>query len=200
MAETRNSDDLSAVTVSATVLGHIIGVGDRMIRRLAEEGVLKKNSHGKYLLLSSVRNYILTIKVSKAGENTSGALEDSQDFYTEKAKHEHLKRQITDLKLQVLQGKLHKSEDVERVMTDMFVKFKSKMEAMPAKLARKLERKSKTEIQELLQVEIISALQELSEYNPADFCSDECMDINIDEDISDDYLLTLGEETDEENS
>lgn len=197
MADTRNSDNLSAVTVSATVLGNILGVGDRMIRRLAEEGILKKNSHGKYLLLSSVRNYILTIKVSKLSESMNHSLDESGlDLDTEKAIHEHFKRQITELKLQVLQGKLHKSDDVERVMTDMFVKFKSKMEAMPAKLARRLEGKSKTEIQELLQVEIISALQELSEYNPSDFCSDEC----IDEDISDDYLLTLGEETDEENS
>lgn len=194
MADTRNSDNLSTVTVSATVLGNILGVGDRMIRRLAEEGILKKNSHGKYLLLSSVRNYILTIKVSKSADGISHSLDEILDLKTEQAKHEHLKRQITDLKLQVLQGKLHKSEDVERVITDMFIKFKSKMEAMPAKLARKLEGKSKTEIQELLQVEIVSALQELSEYNPADFCSDECID------ISDDQLLTLGEETDEEIS
>lgn len=200
MAETRNSDNLSAVTVSATVLGNILGVGDRMIRRLAEEGILKKNSHGKYLLLSSVKNYILTIKVSKSAEGMNHSLDDSLDLKTEQASHEHLKKQITDLRLQVLQGKMHKSEDVERVITDMFAKFKSKMEAMPAKLARRLEGKNKTEIQEILQSEINSALQELSDYNPADYCSDECIDIDINEDISDDYLLTLGEETDAENS
>lgn len=196
MAETRNSDNLSAVTVSATVLGNILGVGDRMIRRLAEEGVLKKNSHGKYLLLSSVRNYILTIKVSKSAEGISHSLDDHLDLKTEQASHEHLKTQITDLKLQVLQGKLHKSEDVERVITDMFAKFKSKMEVMPAKLARILEGKSKTELQEILRIEINSALQELSEYNPADYCSDEC----IDKDVNDDYLLAIGAETNEENS
>lgn len=200
MALARNNNDLSTVTVSATVLGNILGVGDRMIRRLAEEGILKKNSHGKYLLLSSVRNYILTVKVSKSAEGMSHSLDGSLDLDGEKAIHERFKRQITELKLHVMQGRLHKSEDVERVITDMFAKFKSKMAAMPAKLARKLEGKKKTEIQEILQAEIAMALQELSGYSPADYCSDEYVGEDMDEDISDDYLLALGRETNEENS
>lgn len=192
MAATKNADDMSSVTVSAQRMGDILGVGDRMVRYLAEEGVLKRNSHGKYLLVASVKNYILTLKISKPTAAETEKSEGPLSWEDEKAKHEKLKRQITDLKLQVLKGHLHKSEDVERVVNDMLAKFKSKMEAMPAKLARKLEKKSKTQILEILQNEIRSALEELSEYNPSDYYSDDYIE------IEDDYIYKLGDEKDEE--
>ena len=192
MAATKNADDMSSVTVSAQRMGDILGVGDRMVRYLAEEGVLKRNSHGKYLLVASVKNYILTLKISKPTSAETEKNEEPLSWEDEKAKHEKLKRQITDLKLQVLKGQLHKSEDVERVVNDMLAKFKSKMEAMPAKLARKLEKKSKTQILEILQDEIRSALEELSEYNPSDYYSDDYIE------IEDDYIYKLGDEKDEE--
>lgn len=188
MAETRNMNDLTAVTVSATVLGQILGVGDRMIRHLAEEGILQRNSHGKYILLSSVKNYILTLKVSKAGEHIDAPLSDELNLDAEKAMHEHVKRQMSELKLQLIKGQLHKSEDVERVVTDMLARFQSKMEAMPAKLAKKLEGKKKSAIQDILLEEISSALNELSSYNPADYYADEFIE------MEDNCLYLLGDE------
>lgn len=194
MAATKNADDMSSVTVSAQRMGDILGVGDRMVRYLAEEGILKRNSHGKYLLVASVKNYILTLKVSKPTSAEADPDDGSLSWEGEKAKHEKLKRQITDLKLQVLKGHLHKSEDVERVVNDMLAKFKSKLEAMPSKLARKLEKKTKTQILEILQDEIRSALEELSEYNPSDYYSDDYIE------IEDDYIYNLGDEKYEEES
>lgn len=54
-------------------------------------------------------------------------------------------------------------------MTDMFTKFRSKMTALPSKLAKKLEGKQRAEIQRILKEEIDNALVELSNYNAADF-------------------------------
>ena len=181
MAETRNVDGMDTITVSAKVLGEICGIGDRQIRNLAEEGIMCKNSHGKYLLLKSVKNYIITLKVAKAGQNVESDLDQELDLDTEKAKHEHVKLQIAEIKLAMIQGKAHKSEDVERVITDMFEKFRSKLQAMPAKLAKKLEGKDRIDIQNILQSDINSALEELAAYNPAIYYSDEYIDIGEDE-------------------
>lgn len=181
MAETRNVDSMDTITVSAKVLGEICGIGDRQIRNLAEEGIMCKNSHGKYLLLKSVKNYIITLKVAKAGQNVESDLDQELDLDTEKAKHEHVKLQIAEIKLAMIQGKAHKSEDVERVITDMFEKFRSKLQAMPAKLAKKLEGKDRIEIQNTLQCDINSALEELAAYNPEVYYSDEYIDIGEDE-------------------
>lgn len=179
MAETRNAD-MSAITVSSKVLGEVLGLGDRRVRDLANEHILIRNSHGKYLLMESVKNYVLMLKASKAGSHIETNLDDVCDLKTEQANHEHVKRQISDIRLMLMQGKVHKSEDVERVITDMFERFKSKMEAMPAKLARRLQDKNRAEIREALEREIHGALMELSAYDPKDYYSDEYIDVNED--------------------
>ena len=63
MADSAKVTDVSAVTVSAKVLANIIGVGDRQVRNLADEGILVRNSHGRYLLEKSVKNYIMNLKI-----------------------------------------------------------------------------------------------------------------------------------------
>ena len=192
MAEdTRKVQSIEDITVSAKVIGEMIGVGDRMVRHLADEGIIKRNSHGRYLLLESVKNYILTLKVSKAGESIKTDFDkDSLDLNHEKAVNEHWKSLITEIKLQLIKGQVHKSEDVERVMTDMFLNFKNKMLALPHKLAIKLENRERQEIQEKLREEIASALSELADYTPEAFYSDEHID------IEDDVVLHLGDEQD----
>lgn len=179
MADKQNLEDLEDITVSQKVLGECLGVGDRMIRHLAETGIIKRNSHGRYLLLTSIKNYILTLKVQKAGENVkTDVFEEELDLNTEKAKHEHLKSMLTEVKLKLVQGQVHKSEDVGRVLTDMFTKFRSKMMALPTKLATKLVDKDRYEIQEILKEEVHAALEELSDYSPTDYYSDEFIDID----------------------
>ena len=180
------------ITVSAKVIGEFIGVGDRMGRHLADEGIIKRNSHGKYLLLESVKNYIMTLKVSKAGESIKTDFDkDNLDLNHEKAVNEHWKSMITEIKLQLIKGHVHKSEDVERVMTDMFLNFKNKMLALPHKLALKLEHRERQEIQETLRDEITDALSELADYTPEAFYSDEHID------VEDDVILHLGDEQNE---
>lgn len=183
VAEKKEIEDFQDITVSAKVLGEICGIGERMVRKYADDGVFKRSTRGKYKLLLSVKNYITTVKLVKVGEKgikaDLGA--ETRDLKTEQAVHEHLKTMITDIKLQLIKGQVHKSEDVERVITDMFTKFKSKMQALPAKLAPKLEQKEKAVIQDTLKFEIAEALEELSEYNPADYYGSEHIDIEDDE-------------------
>lgn len=126
IVDTRKVDDISMVTVSSKVLAEIIGVGERQIRNLAEEGILVRNSHGKYLLLKSVKNYITNLKIAKAGEKVASDFDGTElDWEQEKARHEHLKSMITEINLQLIKGQVHRSQDVGSVITDMFTKFRS---------------------------------------------------------------------------
>ena len=50
MADMEKVDDISQIVVSAKVLSKIIGVSERRIRQLAEEGILTKASSGRYNL------------------------------------------------------------------------------------------------------------------------------------------------------
>lgn len=183
MEKDENFED---ILVSSKTLEALFGVKDRTIRHLAEEGIIKRDTHGKYWLWNSAKSYITALKVVNAGRETKDTEDSEYDLVAEKAQHEHIKRQITDIKLQLIKGQVHKSEDVERVMSSMFARFKSKMTALPAKLAKKLEGKSRTQIQSILKKEIDSALTELAGYNPDDFYSDEHIE------ISDEAVKSLG--------
>jgi phage terminase Nu1 subunit (DNA packaging protein) len=171
---------LEDLVVSSKTLEALFGVADRTIRDLADKGIVKRDSHGKYLFWNSAKGYITALKVANAGKNNAKTEDDEDliDLDTERAQHERLKKEITEIKLLLIKGKVHKAEDVEAVMTDMFEKFKSKMTALPSKLAKKLEGKSRIQIQQILKKEIDNALVELASYNPADFYSDEHIDIS----------------------
>lgn len=179
--DTQKIDDISTVTVSSRVLGEIAGIGERQVRNLADEGIFVRNSHGRYLLMKSLKNYILNLKVAKAGEKVASDFEKGElDLEHEKARHEHLKAMITEIRLQLIKGQVHKSEDVGAVITNMFTKFRSKMMAVPYKLAPKLEGKNRTETAGILKEEINFALSELADYNPSDYYPPEYIDTSED--------------------
>ena len=105
---------IDSITVSAAVLGDLFGVTDRRIRQMAEEGIVARAAKGRYKLVESVKNYLLTLKL--AAEGVGVELADGEiNFEEEKALHERIKRHISELKLQIMKGELHKAEDVEIV-------------------------------------------------------------------------------------
>ncbi|MBD5156518.1 MAG: hypothetical protein HDT13_02640, partial [Butyrivibrio sp.] len=133
-ADSIKTTDISAITVNSAALEKIIGVSGRRIRQLAEENIIVRAAKGRYKLMESITNYILTLRVSiEAAE--SDTPDGELDLDTEKAIHERVKRHISELKLKTMTGEVHKSEDVERVMTDMLVSIKTKLLSLPAKLA-----------------------------------------------------------------
>lgn len=172
--------DIDSLTVSAAVLGNIFGVTDRRIRQMAEEGIIVRAAKGRYNLVDSLKNYILSLKLavdSNDSDNPDGEL----NFEEEKALHERVKRHISEMKLQTMKGELHKADDVRHVMTDMLSSFKTRMMNIPAKAAPVLEDRDAGYIKERLTSEVTEALNELKDYNPADFYSDEYVEGEDDE-------------------
>lgn len=171
-ADSAKVTDIDSLTVSAAVLGNIFGVTDRRIRQMAEEGIITRVSKGRYNLVESLKNYILSLKLavdSNNEENPDGEL----DIDEEKALHERVKRHISELKLQTMKGELHKAEDVEAVMSDMLSAFKTRMMNIPSKVAPVLEERDAGYIKEKLTTEVTEALNELKDYDPKAFYSDE---------------------------
>lgn len=180
--ESAKVTDIDSLTVSAAVLGNIFGVTDRRIRQMAEEGIIVRAAKGRYNLVDSLKNYILSLKLavdSNDGDNPDGEL----NFEEEKALHERVKRHISEMKLQTMKGELHKADDVRHVMTDMLSSFKTRMMNIPAKVAPVLEDRDAGYIKERLTSEVTEALNELKDYNPADFYSDEYVEGEDDEQI-----------------
>ena len=174
MKETVKITDITSVTVSATILAEIIGVSDRRIRQLADEGVLVRVSKGRYNLKDSMKNYILNLRIAvDKGED----YDKDQSLEEIKAQHEKVKMHMSQLKLASMQGEIHKSSDVERVMMDMLSSFRTRLLNLPPKIAPLLVMRDNTDwIRGSLNKEILEVLKELKDYDPKDFYSDEYID------------------------
>lgn len=176
MTKTENDSakvtNIDSITVSAAVLGDMFGVTDRRVRQMAEEGIVARAAKGRYKLVESVKNYLLTLKLAAEGIGVEMA-DGEINFDEEKAIHERVKRHISELKLQIMKGELHKAEDVETVMMDMLAAFKTRMMNIPSKVAPILESRDAAYIEERLTSEVTEALNELKDYDPKVFYSDE---------------------------
>ena len=183
MSDVEKVDDMNEFTVSSKVLSRMLGIGDRRIRQLAEEGIVVKAAHGRYKLQDSIHNYILNLKVSNSTKVFDANLNDELDFEKEKALHERIKTQMAELKLALMKGDVYRSSDVESVMYNMLANFKSKCLALPSKLAPKLiNRAEKSYINEVLADEISNILNELSEFSPSLFYGEEYIATEDEED------------------
>jgi len=73
--------------------------------------------------------------------------------------------EIKDAKLKILTGEYHHADDVRMIVSDMLIRFSSKLKAIPQKLAPGLvNRENSREIENILKEGINECLSELSEY------------------------------------
>ena len=82
------------------------------------------------------------------------------------------KADIAMLQLNELEGKMHRSEDVEAVMTDLVYAIRSMLIALPGRLAVDVSSvTSAQEASEVIKKEVYKILNELSEYkyNPEEY-------------------------------
>ncbi|MGN7760470.1 hypothetical protein [Paenibacillus sp. 22594] len=156
-------DGQSEMVVTAIQMADLLGLTPRRIQQLAEEGIIVRSGRGKYMAAGSVQNYIRF--QAETGDGGSGV-----DYFDERAMHERAKRKKAELELAVMEGDLHRSGDVELVMNDMVAAFRSRILAMPSKLAPQLLGKDELPvILSMLTREVHDALMELSDYDPQKF-------------------------------
>ncbi|KNF08543.1 hypothetical protein CLPU_6c00290 [Gottschalkia purinilytica] len=179
-------EDIKSVTVASSVLANLLSVTDRRIRDLAQEGIIVRVKKGRYDLAQSIKNYIVHLK---ANNDIKEVKNDNLDLDTERALHEIVKREKTELQVKVMKGELHYAEDVEKVMTDMLANFRSKILGLAPKLAPMLvSRSNLTEVQDIINNECLLALSELADYDPILFYNEKYIDFELEEDTSGDVV------------
>lgn len=140
-------------------IARFLDVSERRVRQLRDEEVIAEVRPGLYDLIDTNHRYINYLR--KRNPESKEAI----DYNAERAKLIRAKRKSEEYELQLKENRLHTSEDIETVMKDMLVNFKSRLMAIPAKLAPVLCKKTdRAEIFKLLKQHIDEALQELSDF------------------------------------
>ena len=130
MAENQN-------LVSTQVIAKLFSISTRRVEQLKTEGIIKgQGKPTKYDLLPTIQAYIKYLS-----DKANGREKKQTDAQLMTAKLEAEKRiktakaEMAELELKELQGKMHRAEDVEAIMTDHVFFLRSMLMAMPGKLA-----------------------------------------------------------------
>jgi len=153
-------------TLTTSDLARIIDVTPQYIRTLTREGVIHRarNEKGEEIMgrftLLAVRDYCRHMR-SKRGDGDDG---ESlwRRLRNERAASES---EMAKLRLDEMKGKLHRSEDVDFVITEIFTSIKQKLLAFPSRVSRLSEGKKFRDILSLNTKEMQIILRELSRFD-----------------------------------
>lgn len=172
--------DVQGIQLTAKAMGQLLGVTDRQVRYLADEGKIPKLANGSYELPYAMTTYISGLRAAENQEKAD--IRKSGDLNDEKLLHERAKRKKAELQLGQMRGELHRGPIVEKVMTDMLSNLRAKLLSIPTKTAPLLiGRSGISELEGILEDAIIESLEELSDYDPSLFVDDTYVDLDEDE-------------------
>ncbi len=143
-----------------SIVAEMLGLTEKRVKQLTDEGVLKEVVSGHYKLAESIQAYITYL------QNKLSDRDETSDYNTEKAKLTKAKREKEEAELALMRGELHRSADVEFVVGTMIVSFRAKMLTVPNKALPEIKAAADdNEILSILKHYITDALLELSEFD-----------------------------------
>lgn len=162
--------------VGSDIIAEIFGVDPRRVQQLTKEGTISATKSGNvysYDLIPTIKGYIkyLSDKANgreKPGKNKSAEmrrLEAEADLKRHKA-------DLAALELQEFEGQMHRSDDVEAVISDLALTIKGLLLALPSRCARDARRaETDAEASEVIKKEVYKILESLAEhkYDPEIF-------------------------------
>ena len=148
--------------VSPRELAAVLGLTSRHVRRLNEDGIIEKTADG-YNLSNTLRDYY-TYKY-KLRADTSEERELETRMKRANVELKTSKAEIAALEAEELGSKMHKAEDVEAVTNDMIETIRTALDALPARIAKKLVGiETAAEAARVIRIEVHKTMNELADY------------------------------------
>lgn len=141
---------------TSKVVAQWLGLTERRVRQLRDEGVIEERRPGLYDLRSTVLRYIHYLR---KGSGTN--LNDERAMLT------RAKREAAERENQLRQGELIEVSQIEKALSDMLLNFRSRLLCMPAKLSPSLATMGgqQGKIFDLLKKSIEESMEELSDWH-----------------------------------
>lgn len=155
---------------STEIMAKLFELDPRRVQQLAKEGILPAASQRPYKfdLLPTVKAYIRYLRDRANGKEakTADTVKAEADKLRAEADLKQSKAKIAELQLKELEGKMHRSEDVEALTNDLVYTARSMIMALPGRLAMDVvQAGSANEASALIRAECYKILNELANYN-----------------------------------
>lgn len=122
--------DLSKVTVSVGTLAEWLGVTEKRVQQLADDGIVRRKARGLYALEESVKGYNAFRAERSPGRSRSDDV-DAAEYEKHRAAYTKYKAEEKRLQLELLQGKVHNADTVSAIMNEILANLRSKLLALP---------------------------------------------------------------------
>nr|DAL84627.1 MAG TPA: Protein of unknown function (DUF1441) [Caudoviricetes sp.] len=154
---------------STEIMAKLFELDPRRVQQLAKEGILPAASQRPYKfdLLPTVKAYIRYLRDRANGKEakTADTVKAEADKLRAEADLKQSKAKIAELQLKELEGKMHRSEDVEALTNDLVYTARSMIMALPGRLAMDVvQAGSANEASALIRTECYKILNELAGY------------------------------------
>ena len=153
---------------SSAVIAKLFGVTERRVQQLAKEGIIPavQQRPYKFDLLATVQAYIKYLSDKANGkEKSTDTVQAEADKLRAEADLKQSKAKIAEMQLNELEGKMHRSEDVEAMTNDLVYTIRSMVMALPGRLAMDVAQVSNAnEASALIRAECNKVLNELAAY------------------------------------
>ena len=138
---------------TSKVVAQYLNLSERRVRQLRDEGTIREKRPGLYDLVDTMARYI---KYIGAGSKA--------DLNDERAKLTKAKREAAEMENRVRKAELLEVGDVEKAYATMMMNFRSRILALPQKMAPAIValEGEEQQVQDLLQAELEEALETLS--------------------------------------
>ena len=156
--------------VDSKTIAALFELTPRRIQQLTKEGIItatKEGNANRYDLLPTIQKYIRYLTAKANGREPSK--KDAEIEGRRLEAEADLKRSKADrspaLQLKELEGTMHRSEDVEAVMTDLVYSIRSMLVALPGRLAVDVSSAATAaEASDIIRAEVYKILEELAGY------------------------------------
>ena len=150
---------------TSKVVAAWLGLTERRVRQLRDEGVISEKAPGLYDLRKTVTQYIIYLR------NGSGKI----NLNDERAGLTKAKREAAEMENKLRAKGLHRTEDIETGLKTVFLNIRGRFLALPAKLSPTLASMGGNQagIFDELKQAIDETLEELSDYNTAFACDED---------------------------
>ena len=143
-------------------LAAVLGLSSNRIYQLSQEGIITSAQRGKYPLADSVQRYIAHLGRDAVTEDE---VKLDKVKRTAEAQLKASKAKIASLEAQELEGKMHRSEDVEALTADLIYSIRGSLLALPGRLAVDVAAvKTPAEAAEVIKREVYLVMKDLSSY------------------------------------
>ena len=106
---------------TSAAVARYLDMTERNVRTLRDKGILTEYKPGLYDLQTVTKQYINFLR------KKNPEAEEKVDYNTERAKLVRAKRENQELELQLRKNELHTTEDIEKIVTDTLVNFRTRL-------------------------------------------------------------------------